>query len=437
MVAMKIIRLKIEKLNLGGQGIGYFNGKVCFVDFVIPGEMINAEIIIEKSDYNVARCVEILEPSPARIEPLCPIYKICGGCQFQHIDYETQVQIKKDVLIDTLRHIGKTEICSTKVNFGEPWYYRNRAQLPVQNKDGLKIGYFKKGTHEVVDHNVCYINQKEINNTLTILRERIKDSNIEIYDEASQKGNLRHIVIKRGVRTKQIFVIFVARKDALSKNFYEKLMEEIPEIAGIGLNINKEKTNRILGNKNILLAGSGVYEEIVNNKKFQIGPTSFFQINIPVFEKIIEKIKEEIQGSIVVELYAGVGVIGICIAQQCNNLVVIEENAGSVREGVNNARLNNIENIEFVQGRVEKKLNIVEKCDTLIMDPPRKGVGEDIIKNITKMGIRKIIYLSCNPATLARDASLLIKNGYHIKDVDLFDMFPQTYHIESLMVFEK
>jgi len=429
--------LKIEKMNLGGQGIGYINNKVCFVDFVIPGEKVRVEIVTEKKDYDVGRCVEILESSPARIEPLCPVYKICGGCHFQHIEYKSQVQIKKDVLIDTLRHIGRINSSDVKIHYSEPWHYRNRAQLPVQKKDGIKIGYFKKGTHDVVEHDLCYINQREINDVIMILKSRIKDSDVRIYDEIKHRGNLRHIIIKRGVRTNQIFLTFVTKENFLPKRVYDGLDKEIPGLVGICLNINDKKTNRILGEKNILLVGTEVYEEIVDGKRFQIGPISFFQINIPVFENIIQKIKQEVQGSYLVDLYAGVGVISICVAQLFKNVVAIEENPLSVKEGIKNACLNDTENIEFIQGMVEKKFNKIKRCDTLILDPPRKGVGEELIKKITKIGAKKIIYLSCNPATLARDANLIIKDGYNIKGLYLFDMFPQTYHIESLMVFEK
>uniref|UniRef100_A0A7V0Z5Z8 23S rRNA (Uracil(1939)-C(5))-methyltransferase RlmD n=1 Tax=candidate division WOR-3 bacterium TaxID=2052148 RepID=A0A7V0Z5Z8_UNCW3 len=431
----KIVNLKIEKLNLGAQGIGYLNGKVCFVDFAIPEEEVAVEIILEKKDYNQARIVEIIKPSHTRIEPLCPVFKSCGGCQMQHIDYAHQIELKKDILLDTLRHIGKIEIEDAEVIFDTPLYYRNRAQLPVQKDRELKIGYFKKGTHEVIDHNVCYINQKEINEIVSILRERIKKSDIEIYDESRHRGNLRHIIVKRGTNTGQIFLTFVTRENRIPLIIYSGLRDEFKEIVGISQNINPEKTNRILGRKNIVLDGNGFYEERLGNKKFEIGPTSFFQVNTRIFEKIIERIRAEIDGSTLIDLYAGVGVIGICVADLCKRVIAIEENSASVKEGLNNARLNNIENIDFIVGRVEDKISSIKGCDTLIVDPPRKGIGEVVIKEFKNMRIKKIIYLSCNPATLARDANLIIKDGYKIKGLYLFDMFPQTYHIESLMVF--
>ncbi len=436
MADRKIVELKIEKLNLGAQGIGYVDGKVCFVDFVIPGEEIKAEIITEKKDYNIAKCITIKEPSPYRIEPRCPVFMLCGGCQFQHIDYQHQVRLKKEILNDTLRRIGRIECSNIEVIAEQPWYYRNRAQLPVQDKNGARIGYFKKNTHEVVNHDICYINQNEINQALTIIRKRIAVSGIKIYNELNHSGNLRHIILRRGTNTGQLYLIFVTKEKNITKKLYDNLIDEIPGLVGISQNINNQKTNRILGSKNILLDGTDFYEELIDNKLFQISPISFFQVNIKIFGKIIEKIKSEITGSTIVDLYAGVGAIGICLAQACKKVIAIEENLYAVKDGIKNAQINRVENIEFIQARVEQKIDILKIGETVIMDPPRKGVEKSVIESVSKLKIKKIIYLSCNPATLARDANLLINNGYTIKNVYLFDMFPQTYHIETLIVFE-
>jgi len=434
MAHKKTAELKIEKMNLGAQGIGYINGKVCFVDYTIPGEQIIAEIVIEKNDYTVAECIKVLQPSPYRVEPECPVFKICGGCHLQHIDYKYQVQLRKEILIDTLRHIGKIEYNNIEIIADNPWYYRNRAQLPVQKNSELKIGYFKKRTHEVVNHNICYINQNEINQTLVVIRNRIEKTGIKIYNELNHKGNLRHIILRRGVNTGQLFIIFVTREEPIPNALYNDLINEVPGLVGISQNINPQKTNRILGKKNITLAGADFYEEIIDNKLFRIGPTSFFQINTRVFEKIIEKIKAEIAGSLIIDLYAGVGVIGICLSPFCEKLIAIEEIPEAVKDGIKNAQQNRIENIEFISGKVEEEIIKIKDGDIVILDPPRKGVEKEIIERLSKMKIKKIIYLSCNPATLARDARLLMQKNYRIEKIFLFDVFPQTYHIESLTI---
>lgn len=436
MAGKKIVELKIEKMNLGAQGIGYIDGKVYFVDFTIPGEEIKAELITEKKDYNVAKCIEIKRPSHYRVEPRCPVFMVCGGCHLQHIDYQFQVQLKKEILIETLRRIGKIEWENIEVITEQPWHYRNRTQLPVQNKTGIKVGYFKKNTHEVVNHDICYINQNEINQATTIIRNRIVDSKIKVYNEVSHSGNLRHIILRRGTNTGQLYAIFVTREKAFPKKIYYNLRDEIPDLVGVSQNINSKKTNRIIGNKNITLAGTDFYEEIIDKKLFRISPISFSQVNIKIFEKIIEKIKSEINGSIIIDLYAGVGAIGICMAQICKRAIAIEENPWAVNDGIKNAQINGIKNIEFIQGRVEQMINKLKNGDTVILDPPRKGVAKSVIESLSKVKIKKIIYLSCNPATLARDANILINNSFQIKNIYLFDMFPQTYHIETLVVFE-
>ncbi|MEO0162331.1 MAG: 23S rRNA (uracil(1939)-C(5))-methyltransferase RlmD [candidate division WOR-3 bacterium] len=433
----KIIDLKIEKMNLGGQGIGYLDGKVCFVDFVIPGEEIKAAMITEKKDYNVVKVIEVIRASPARIAPRCSVFKICGGCQLQHIDYPMQIELKKAMLIDTMRHIGRIQIDGLEVFCHEPWYYRNRTQLPVQKNGGFKMGYFKKGTHQVINHDFCYINQIEINRLVEILKTRIKDSKIEIYNEAEHRGNLRHVIIRRGTKTGEMLVTFVTKERNLPAKIYKGLTAEVKEIVGITQNINAKKTNRILGDEDITLVGRNFYTEHLSDKIFNIGPKSFFQINIPVFEMIIEKMKEEITGGTVLELYAGVGAIGISLAHLCNQVIAIEENPAAVSDGIKNAVLNNVTNINFIQGRAEDRINKVKDCDIIIMDPPRKGVDSRIINYFAKVKLRKIIYLSCHPATLARDVQLLLNQGFSIKKVYLFDMFPQTYHIETLVVLHR
>ncbi len=433
----KQIRLTIEKLNLGGQGIGYINGKVCFVDFVIPGEEILASILLEKKDYNVAKSLEIIRPSPFRIKPECPLFMECGGCQLQHISYERQIDCKKGILVDTLRHIGKIDYNNIEIFHYTPWHYRNRAQLPIQKNGTVKIGYFSKGTHQVVNTNKCLINHEVIDSALCTIRKRIEMSGIAIYDELRHTGNLRHLVLKYGIDTDQLYIIFVTRKRVLPPALYKKLSEELPNLVGIVQNINSRRTNRIMGNENIVLAGRNYYEDRIHNKIFRIGPNSFFQINKPVFEKIITEIKKEISGSMILDLYAGVGVIGICVADLAETVMAVEENIAAINEGIANARINNVKNIKFVSGKVERKLTEIESADMIILDPPRKGIARETLDRLVELNSPRIVYLSCDPATLSRDTRSLINSGYHIKRACFFDMFPQTYHIETLMVLEK
>ncbi len=433
---MRQIKIKIEKLNLGGQGIGYLNNKVCFVDFSIPGEEIIARVIYEKKDYIVAKCLEIIKPSPFRIKPECPVFMDCGGCHLQHISYESQIDFKKEILVDTLRHIGKIDYTNIEILHDTPWHYRCRAQLPIQKNGTVRIGYFSKGTHRVVNTDKCLINHEVIDNALHTIRKRIEMSGVEVYDELRHTGNLRHLILKYGVETDQLHIMFVTRKRVLPPTLYKRLSDELINLVGIVQNINSRRTNRITGNANIILDGRSYYEDKIRDKIFRIGPNSFFQINKPVFEKIVAEIKREISGSVILDLYAGVGVIGICIADLVETVIAIEENRDAVNAGIENARINNIRNIKFFPGKVEERISGIGHADTVILDPPRKGVHREALQKLSEMKPQKIVYLSCNPATLSRDAQFLLNNGYQIKRICFFDMFPQTYHIETLMVLE-
>jgi len=432
--------IKIEKMTLGGRGIGYIDGKVCFVHGSIPGEIVKVAITKEKKDYSVGRILEIINPSSYRVTPKCPIFNECGGCHLQHISYSHQIDLKKTIFLDTLTHIGKMQKDINDFIYKDEWYYRSRTQLPVQNKKDLKIGYFKTGTHRVVNQESCLINHQLINGTLSIVRKRIKKSNVSIYDEITHRGNLRHIIIKVGINTRQVFITFVTKDRYLPKNLYEGLNKEIENLVGVSQNVNSERTNRILGTENHNIFGQQFLEEKIGGKLFRIGAASFFQINIPVFEEILEDIKKEIAlygNGILLDLYAGVGAIGICVAENVRSVIAIEENLCAVKDGLNNANINHINNFKFIHGNAEEKLKLIKEADIAILDPPRKGASPEILDYLKKLKIKEIVYLSCNPSTFARDAHYLINNNFQIKKMMLFDMFPQTYHIESLTFFER
>lgn len=435
----KILALKVEKMTMGGQGIGYINGKVCFVDRVIPGEIIQAEIFEEKRDYSIAKAMAVINPSPHRLNPACPIFNRCGGCQLQHISYKHQLDLKKKIFLDSLRHIGKIEANIDDFIYKDDiWYYRNRAQLPVQNKDNLKIGYFQSGTHKVIDQKTCLINHRLINSALPALRERIRKSNITIYDEPGHKGNLRHIIIKVGHNTNQVLISFVSKEKDLPKAIYEKLDKEIKGLVGITQNVNPLHTNRILGPHNHSLFGQNYYEEHIDSKVFRIGPSSFFQINTPVFKEVLKEIKNSISltgKEVVLDLYAGIGVIGIYLGERASQVIAIEESLDAVKDGIVSAEINKIKNLQFITNTVADGLRQIKNADIAILDPPRKGISKEVVEQLVKLKIKKIVYLACDPATFARDAKQLIEKNYRMEKIFFFDMFPQTYHIESLTIF--
>jgi len=427
-------------MTQGGQGLGHLDGKICFVNKAIPGETARIEIVEDKKDYCVANPLEILQASPHRIVPECPIFNRCGGCQLQHISYEHQLVLKRDVFVETMRRIGKIETAAEPPGAESPFFYRNRAQLPVQDSGGLRIGYYKPGTHRVVDQKQCPINHELINRTLTVLRGRLEESGVKAYDELAHRGVLRHLAIKAGINTRQLFVTLVTTAPELDPRSYQDLRRDLPETVGITLNLNPGRTNRILGKENRQLWGNDHYEERVDGLTYRIRTSSFFQVNTAVFERILKTIRDRLTlggQETVLDLYSGVGVIGSSIGPRVKEVVAVEENEETVSDGIESARANGITNIRFLTGDVAIKLKDIGVGDIAILDPPRKGVEKTILDRLAGLPVREIVYLSCNPATFARDAGYLDALNYKLTEVILFDMFPQTFHMETLGFFKK
>lgn len=429
----------IEKLTLGGQGLARLDGKVCFVDRVIPDEIVRIEIAEEKPDYYLGRAREIVQPSPDRVIPACPIYHRCGGCQFQHISYPRQLQLKQDIFLETMKRIGKIEVPGVAITGGDAAGYRNRAQLPVQGRPP-KIGYYKTGTHQVVDQIACPVNHPRINEILAALRPRLLSAGIEGYDEKRHTGRLRHIIIKTGVNTDESFVTFVATQKVISAALYADLPQCQPGLAGISLNLNPGRTNRILGRQTVTLWGRDYYEEVVAGMRFHIGSQSFFQVNIPMLEKIltaIGNIRSWTGQEKVLDLYAGLGVLGMSLCGRVKEVTAVEESQAMVAEGRAAAQYNQCHNLSFLLGDAAALIKDFPRIDLVIMDPPRRGIEPAVCQALAAAENRILFYLSCNPATLARDAALLQAGGYRLEQALIFDMFPQTYHIESLTIFTK
>lgn len=425
------------------------SGKAIFVPKTIPGEKHLVKVTKEKKNYAYGKSIKILKESNARIEPRCEIFPECGGCQWQHINYEAQKDYKVDILNYSLSRIGKLnniEIYPV-VGVDYPWFYRNKSIMPLEVIDEkIKAGFYKRGTHQVIDNHTCYIQHQLINRikryTVKLLNEY---DNISIYNEEKHTGLLRHLHIRVGVCTNQALLTFITTDNDFNEivKIAEKLMEEIPELKGIIRNINDEDTNVLLGDKSYTIKGRDYIYDFIGKKKYKITHNSFFQINTLQTEKLYNVVSEfaELTGDeIIVDAFSGIGSIATYLEGKYDKVYGIESNKNAVEDGCYNASLNELSNCEFIKGDVKdeipKLMKEGKKPDIVIFDPPRSGLNEDIINNIIDNKINKIIYVSCNPTTLARDLKKL-NQYYNIIKVQPVDMFPQTYHIETVVLLER
>ena len=429
-----------------GEGIAKIDNFTIFIPEAIKGEKIKILIVKVLSTHAFGKIIEILVPSNNRVKEDCYTYKRCGGCDLRHINYQETLNMKKNSVQSLINKtlLNKVKVKDT-IGMENPFHYRNKAQYPIgKDKNGQPIiGIFVNRTHEIIPCNNCKI-QKQISEEIAnYICNYIKEKNISVYDENVCKGIFRYIIVKVGVATNEIMCILVINEDGFKEeeDLVNKLKSKFTNIKTIVKNINKKNTNVILGNKNIVLYGDGYIFDKLDEFNFKISPMSFYQINPIQTEKIyklaIEKAK--LKGNeIVFDLYCGIGTIGIFASKYVKKVYGIEIVEEAIEAAKENAKINNVENIEFFAGDVEKLLfdlidNRKIKPDVIIVDPPRKGLDEKTINNIIRVLPEKVIYISCNPATLVRDLKFL-ESKYDIKEVQPVDMFPFTKHVECCAV---
>ncbi|MGB9741836.1 MAG: 23S rRNA (uracil(1939)-C(5))-methyltransferase RlmD [bacterium] len=428
------LELFVDRLVGGGDGIASWNGLKVFVRQAAPGERVRVRIIQKKKDYAVAQIEEIIEPSPLRTEPRCLFYGRCGGCQLQHIDYTGQLVIKKMLINDALQHIGRIYVPVSNIkNPGPEWHYRNKTQYPVGGDHSVKIGFFELGTHRLLDVPVCYLHPQSFNELRNRLVSILTAAQETPYDEVRHRGNIRHIIIRENY-DRNVMVIVVTRTRNLSPRVIADIAA-LPPVIGIVHNVNLEKTNRILGNRVSVLSGQDYIVQKILNRQFRISAGSFFQVNSHQADELCRKVIAMIspQGTeTVLDLFCGVGMLSLVIAEMVREVIGIEINPAAINDARFNAEFNRIKNVQFIQGDVEQLLPRIKEADTVILDPPRKGCTPETLKEILRLKPGKIVYVSCNPATLARDLTILEQNGYQCEQVEPVDMFPQTAHIETV-----
>ncbi|WP_286315667.1 23S rRNA (uracil(1939)-C(5))-methyltransferase RlmD [Romboutsia ilealis] len=435
----------IVDIGQGGVGIGKYEGFTVFVEGGLIQDKVKVRISKSKKNYAVGDIVEILEKSPFRVDRICSDdLKDCGGCQIQELDYNKQLELKTNEVKQVISRIGKLENVEIHETIGmqSPCRYRNKAQFPIQNINGsTAIGFYRKKSHDVIPTDICVI-QHDINDKIIkIIKTYIQAYNISIYNEMTHTGVLRHLVTKVGFTTNEVMVVLVANGTNLPhlNELASVLQENIPGFKTLVLNINKAKTNVILGKENKVIYGNGKINDYIGDLVFEISPLSFFQVN-PIqtevlYNKALEYAELE-ENDTVFDIYCGIGTISLFLAQKASKVYGIEIIEDAIKDAKINAKLNNLDNVEFYAGKAEevvpKMYREGKSANVVVIDPPRKGCDEKVLDTIVSMKPDRVVYVSCNPSTLARDLAYLDERGYKCVEIQPVDMFPHTMHVETV-----
>ncbi len=440
----------VEIIDQGfeGEGIAKMDGQVVFVPGAIKGEKVKIKILKVTAKIAYAKILEILEKSEHRIDANCDTYFKCGGCSLRHMDYDYTMRLKKGAVENTLKKaLGREIHVDETIPMEEPFYYRNKLQYPlgVSENGELTMGVFAKRSHQIIPTNHCFLQNQLAQKIANSIFSFAKENQISGYDEKSRTGILRHIVIRVGVKTNEAMVTLVVNnwKIPKEKELTNFLTKQFPEIKTIVKNLNDKNTNVILGTKNKAIFGDGYITDSLLGKKFKISNLSFYQVNLIQTEKLYAKAIEYAQLSgneTIFDLYCGIGTIGICASDKAKQLFGIETIPEAIENAKENANLNGVENSEFFVGDVEKTLpEFIEKRkvkpDVVFVDPPRKGCDRTALETLLEVAPKRIVYVSCNPATLGRDLKIL-EEKYEVKRLAICDMFPWTGHVEVVAMLQ-
>ena len=439
-----LVHIDIQDVNSDGNGVGKVEQKVVFVPNTVTGDRISARIIRVKKKYYQGKLVEILSPSPHRIRPRCIVADKCGGCQWQHIDYQFQGQIKQNQVKENLSRIGGlSDLAIANIITEQDLGYRNKVNYPlgVTETGTIKAGYYRQGTHQIVNLNQCPIQDQRLNPLLKEIKLDLQELAIPIYDEKTHRGALRHLCLRIGKNTGEMLVTLVSAQPSNHKleQQAQQWLERYPQVVGVCLNHNPQRTNVIFGAETDLLAGRLYLREIFAGLTFYLRPETFFQVNTAMAEALLNKILQQLnlQGSeTIIDLYCGIGTFTLPLAQKVKTAIGIESQAISIQQAQLNAEINQIDNVNFIQGQAEQILPQLQlKPDLIFLDPPRQGCQEEVIETLLNLRPQRIVYLSCHLATLARDLKKLSEdNSYQIEYVQPADFFPQTAHVETAVI---
>jgi len=445
----QVLTLNITGITHAAEGVGKYQGYTIFVPDALPGDEVEAMVISTQKQYGRALLARILKPSSDRVTPLCSYYAECGGCQIMHASYAAQLRYKEEQVTAALSRLGGLSGVPIRPIIGmtEPYGYRNKALFPVGVQEGrLVAGYFRRRSHSIVDIDHCLIEHPAISAALVAAKRLAQKYKLPVYDETKTEGLLRHILVRHAFATGETMVVFVINGTTLPQGelIASELMAELPQVVSVQININGARGNIILGSETKLLRGRDHLIEHLAGLKFKVSANSFFQVNPSQTELLYSKAVEFAgcsSSSHTYDLYCGVGTMALIMAKSAGQVTGIEVVAKAVEDAIANAQLNNINNAIFLTGAAEDILPVTiaqgERPDTIVIDPPRAGCDEKLLQTLVTAAPARLVYVSCNPATLARDLKFLTAHGFTVEEVQPVDMFPHTAHVETVVLLTR
>lgn len=437
--------LTIKRLGINGEGVGYFKKQVVFVPGALPGEEVVVEATNIHPNFAEGKIKKIRKPSEHRVRPLCPVYDQCGGCQLQHLHYDQQLKEKRDIIIQSLERHTKLPITQLDIKetmgMEDPWGYRNKSQFQVGQQDGKVLaGLYGLNSHKLIDIEQCVVQHPQTNKATETVKRILEELNIPIYNEKSRKGIVRTIVARVGVQTGELQIVLITTMKELPKKdvIIERIKKRLPEVKSIMQNINGQKTSLIFGEETIALEGEEFIQETLGDLSFELSARTFFQLNPEQTVKLYNEVKKAtgLTGTEkVVDAYCGVGTIGLWLADKAGEIRGMDIIPESIEDAKKNAKRHGFTNTKYVPGKAEeilpKWVKKGWKPDVIVVDPPRTGLDQQLLNTILNVEPKKVVYVSCNPSTLAKDLHVL-SSKFKVEYIQPVDMFPQTAHVEAV-----
>lgn len=439
----------IEGLGVNGEGVGRINNYTVFVEDALPGEWVKIKAVKVKRSYGHGKLLKILQPSGDRIDSRCPVFNRCGGCSLQHYDYKAQLAYKQNMVRDALERIGGLKGIKVLPTLGMdyPWRYRNKAQFPVGEKDGnVAIGFYAARSYDIIDNPCCPIQHGINDAVIPVIKEYMDAFDVRPYDKATGRGVVRHVMTRCSFALDETMVVLVTTQSELphKEKLIDMLKGAVPSLKGIVQNINNKRTSVVLGQRSKVLYGRGYIYDKIGPFIFKISSLSFFQVNPQQTQVLYAKALEyaDLTGyETVIDAYCGIGTISLFLAQRALKVYGLEIVKQAVEDAKENAKINNMDNVSFLTGKAEDLMADLKlqgiKADVVVLDPPRKGCDAKLLKAIADIEPERVVYVSCNPATLARDLKYLTQAGFKVEEVQPVDMFAHTKYVECVVLIEK